>query len=506
MKKHFAIAFLAALSTVARADVTNYVYTVSNIYIRTSEVRYITNRVQNTHYNYYHTNNVTTITNIWTINHVTNYNYNVVNTNFGPWIVTASNQANRASSAAVAATNMANVAAGHATAAGSYSSAAQAYAAQAQTTVNNGLSSINQGLSQIEGKISQGLSDISGSAQNARNSVDSTGSYWLDQLQNYAGQMVTNVNIYNSSVTNVSVQNHYNYNYDYSTTTNVVLTTNLTYATVTNVYIRNTTITNLVQDYSETTNITINVTTNTVLHKYYTTTTNLTINVTTNLEFSPDTYYTYKSPDGTEYGNIRYYVLPQANGRVCATPSANESAATSWVLYMRTSQSGSGTTDDAFYFDIGYVSSNAEGMTINFVPRDRTLVRQVFYGITRLILPRGLYWQSGNYVAVFDIYSDATNYVGRWSRTLNKAFPVMHYGNQSDSQSGSGYTLSFTTQKEHSGYSGFPYSATSSSPSTTLRMRTPYQCYLPSGTSLWVPDAPSAEQAEIIKWLNNFPH
>ena len=103
MKKALSIALMVICTAASAAVQTNWVYVVSNIYIRTSEVRYVTNRVQNTHYNYYYTNNVTTITNIWTVNHTTNINYEVIFDNFGPWIEAASNQANRAASSATAA-------------------------------------------------------------------------------------------------------------------------------------------------------------------------------------------------------------------------------------------------------------------------------------------------------------------------------------------------------------------------------------------------------------------
>lgn len=153
MKKALYIALMMLAATAPAAVQTNWVFVVSNIYVRTSEVRYVTNRVQNTHYNYYFTNNVTTITNIWTVNHTTNFHYEVVNTNFGPWIVAASNQANRASEGAVAATNMANVAAGHATTAGGYSSSARSYAAQAQAYRNQAQTAADAGLSNINARI-----------------------------------------------------------------------------------------------------------------------------------------------------------------------------------------------------------------------------------------------------------------------------------------------------------------------------------------------------------------
>lgn len=153
MKKALSIALMIVATAASAAVQTNWVYVVSNIYIRTSEVRYVTNRVQNTHYNYYFTNNVTTVSNIWTVNYTTNFHYDVVNTNFGPWIVAASNQANRAAEGAVAATNMANVAAGHATTAGSYSSSAQASASQAQAYRNQTQTAADAGLSNINARI-----------------------------------------------------------------------------------------------------------------------------------------------------------------------------------------------------------------------------------------------------------------------------------------------------------------------------------------------------------------
>ena len=153
MKKTSIIALLTAAAALCRADVTNYVYTVSNIYVRTSEVRYVTNRVQNTHYNYYFTNNVTTITNIWTVNHTTNFNYEVVYTNLGPWIAAASNEANRAQSERLLAENNKNIAAGHATTAGSYSSSAHSAAAQTQGYRNQAQTAADVGLSNINARI-----------------------------------------------------------------------------------------------------------------------------------------------------------------------------------------------------------------------------------------------------------------------------------------------------------------------------------------------------------------
>ena len=153
MKKALSIALMVICTAASAAVQTNWVYVVSNIYIRTSEVRYVTNRVQNTHYNYYYTNNVTTITNIWTVNHTTNINYEVIFDNFGPWIEAASNQANRAASSATAASGFASEASGYATSAGSYRSSAQTYAGNASASAAAAQRAADAGLSNINARI-----------------------------------------------------------------------------------------------------------------------------------------------------------------------------------------------------------------------------------------------------------------------------------------------------------------------------------------------------------------
>jgi hypothetical protein len=514
--KVLTLALVAVALATARADVTNYVYTVSNIYIRTSEVRYITNRVQNTHYNYYFTNNVSTVTNVFTVNHVTNYNYNVVNTNFGPWITSASNQANRASSGAAAATNMANVAAGHATTAGSYSSSAQNYAAlaqsyknQAQSIVNDGLSSVNQRVSQFEGTASGWENTIQSRVRSGLDEINSR----IDYFDMYAGKMVTNVYLSGMTVTNI------NMNVSMTTNVNVSLTTNLTYTTVTNVAMNYTTVTNVVMDYSSATNVNVTVTTN----LYFYTMTNTTVNfsLVTNLNYSTVVSNTYILPgtgggsidlqtlsmpytttNGTEYANIQYYPLGHVNGKVCATPGTGHTAAQS-ILFAPNLQGASTFTDKAFEFRLSHVDSDEGGMRIHYVGRaNQRLIWSYASGMDFVIVPRDFYWQGGHYYARVDAlyWSDSNSsygFVGRFTyRAASASFPDSVNATISDSTASAYQSMDVIS---YQGSQNLRYN-------TSGYYKTQQGGALPAGSPLWVPASPSPEQSEVIEWTNTtFP-
>lgn len=536
MKKTAVMALLALALAPTRADVTNYVYTVSNIYIRVYETRMITNRVQNTAYFYYVTNNVTTITNIWNINHTTNYNYNVVNTNFGPWIASASNQANRASFAAIAATNMANVASTYATLAGSRASSAQSSAALALQYKNEAQSAVNSGLSSISSRVNTGLNDISGRVNSGLNEINSRISYF-DQ---YAGQMVTNVYIYESgvTVTNVNVSMPTNEifnavsNLTFSTVTNLTLSTitnavldvvtNLTLSTVTNLYQSYTTVTNVVLDYSGATNVNVSVTTN---QNYYTVTNVLiqqhqtysTVTNMNNVTVVSNTYILggsgidlqtlsipYVATNGTEYANIQYYPLGHPNGKVCATPGSGATAAQS-ILFAPVLKNNRSMTfpDDCFEFRVGYVDSDEGGLRIHYVARSRGgKIWNYQSGVDFAYFPRDFYWQGGYYYAIVDAcyWSDTSSsytFVGRFTYRAAASFPNSVNATSSDSTS-SAYQRMDVISYFHKG----------SAVSYDLKgyIKTQHGGALPAGSPLWVPASPSPEQAEVIEWTNTtFP-
>lgn len=510
--KVLTLALVAVALATARADVTNYVYTVSNIYIRTSEVRYITNRVQNTHYNYYFTNNVSTVTNVFTVNHVTNYNYNVVNTNFGPWITSASNQANRASSGAAAATNMANVAAGHATTAGSYSSSAQNYAAlaqsyknQAQSIVNDGLSSVNQRVSQFEGTASGWENTIQSRVGSGLDEINSR----IDYFDKYAGKMVTNVFLSGMTVTNI------NMNVSMTTNVNVSLTTNLTYTTVTNVAMNYTTVTNVVMDYSSATNVNVTVTTN----LYFYTMTNTTVNfsLVTNLNYSTVVSNTYILPgtgggsidlqtlsmsyvgtNGVTYSNIQYYPLGHANGKASATPSANQLAART-ILFAPVYKNSMSYPNDCFTFDIGYVDSDTGGLRIHYVSRyQQYKIWNYMSSIDFLLYPRDFYWQSGRFVAVVDVF-----------RYNSSSSAYTSYGRITYEAAATSYPNSVGAQLPDTGnyqdMSKVSYTGSNLTVPDTGKYKTAQGGTVPGSAPLWIPAAPSTEQAAVIEWLNQFP-
>ena len=510
--KFLTLALVAVALATAHADVTNYVYTVSNIYIRTSEVRYITNRVQNTHYNYYFTNNVSTVTNVFTVNHVTNYNYNVVNTNFGPWITSASNQANRASSGAAAATNMANVAAGHATTAGSYSSSAQNYAAlaqsyknQAQSIVNDGLSSVNQRVSQFEGTASGWENTIQSRVRSGLDEINSR----IDYFDMYAGKMVTNVYLSGMTVTNI------NMNVSMTTNVNVSLTTNLTYTTVTNVAMNYTTVTNVVMDYSSATNVNVTVTTN----LYFYTMTNTTVNVSlvTNLNYSTVVSNTYILPgtgggsidlqtlsmsyvgtNGVTYSNIQYYPLGHANGKASATPGANQLAART-ILFAPQFKSPMTYPDDCFTYDIGYIDSDAGGMRIHYVSRHQARKMWTYkigdWTLYLQLLPRDFYWQAGRYYAIVDVYRDNDGTLQIFGRFTYGA-AASTYPNSVGATSADTGNYQSMSLVSHTG---------SLTPPSNGSYKTAHGGTVPGSAPLWIPAAPSAEQSAVIEWLNKFP-
>lgn len=390
MKKALSIALMVICTAASAAVQTNWVYVVSNIYIRTSEVRYVTNRVQNTHYNYYYTNNVTTITNIWTINHTTNINYEVIFDNFGPWIEAASNQANRAASSATAASGFASEASGYATSAGSYRSSAQTYAGNASSSATAAQRAADIGLSNINARIA-----------------------WFDA---HIGEIGRDLN------------------------------------------------TNLVQNVS----------------------------------------FPYIAPDGTVYSNILYHVA-SANGRVSATPTGSRQAGTSLILYYN---SGNGRGDYMYVYDVGYVSSDVNGMLIRYVPRTRELKSFSRDRTPRLFLPRDLIWQNGAYTADFYIYDMSTNWIGRWKVGGNKQdaypYPDNIEGDHVDNEYMYYYPDTRLDTIYRSSFSGHPYPTGANL--NYLNIKTEQDSYLSNLLPLWIPLAPTSDQQKTLDWLDSFPH
>lgn len=387
MKKALSIALMVICTAASAAVQTNWVYVVSNIYIRTSEVRYVTNRVQNTHYNYYYTNNVTTITNIWTVNHTTNINYEVIFDNFGPWIEAASNQANRAASSATAASGFASEASGYATSAGSYRSSAQTYAGNASASAAAAQRAADAGLSNINARIA-----------------------WFDA---HAGETIT------------------------------MVTTNISMA------------------------------------------------------LDPAVNFPHTTASGTTYENIRYYPVGNENGRICANP-ATYGPATAFcvsVLLNRTGQN----FGVPFYFDFGYMDSDAAGLRVHYVTRTKELkLCTLSTSANKLGLPRDFYWQDGHYFAVFDFYDSATNWETRITYRSNNSFtyPDNVLGGNNDSGQTWGYGDSWMSQ----------YAVEGTTRPAVANFKTEKDSYLSNTTPLWISETPTSEQQQTIDWLNTFPH
>lgn len=390
MKRLAVIAMFAfAAVAQARADVTNYVYMVTNIYVRVFETREVTNKVKNTHYNYYYTNNVTTITNIWTVNHITNINYDVVFDDFGPWIVAASNEANRASENAVAAANQVTASANYATLAGSRASSAAASAAQASAYATRADNAVESGVSEINSLIA-----------------------WFDLYMMEIGQEINS---------------------------------------------------NMAQNVS----------------------------------------FPYVAPDGTAYSNIVYHVA-NANGRVSARPTGTRKAGTSLILYYN---SGNGRGDYMYVYDLGYVSSDANGMLIRYVPRSRELKSFSRDSTERLFLPRDLIWQNGQYIAEFYIYSMATNWIGKWKVGGNKQGPFPYPDNIEGDRIDGEYMYYYPDTRldtiSKSDFNGHPYTVGANL--NYLNIKTEQGSYLNSLVPLWIPLTPSYEQQKTLDWINSFP-
>ena len=161
MKKAI-LALVILFDTFADADtITNYVYTVSNIFHNVYSESIITQKVKSSHTDYYFTNYVTTVTNVFLTTYQTNMNVNVLYENFGPYVNAASNFAESASSFATSAADSA-------TDAETYMSQAQASAVESAETYSAVFAAAADGLGRVNDHIQ-----------------------WFNE---HLGQLVTNIN------------------------------------------------------------------------------------------------------------------------------------------------------------------------------------------------------------------------------------------------------------------------------------------------------------------------
>ena len=185
MKKTIASICILAGVLGVRADViTNYVYTVSNIFHNVYFENVVTQKVKSSHTDYFYTNYVSVVTNVYQTTFRTNMSVNVD---------VSQRYVNEAANAASNALSFAAESAVSATAAGSSASAASASADQAAASAVSASSAASQGLQRINERIN-----------------------WFDQ---HSGETITMVNINTNVNINVDAQD---YSYAYTNNVGVV--------------------------------------------------------------------------------------------------------------------------------------------------------------------------------------------------------------------------------------------------------------------------------------------
>lgn len=171
MKKAI-VAFSIVLGVLtAKADtITNYVYTVSNIFNNVYSESVITQKIKSTHTDYFFTNYVSLVTNVYQTTFQTNIEVDVIFDNFEPWVLAASNHAANAESFAADAAQSATEAGGSASTAAMHANTAWSAAHAAENAASS-------------------------TASGCANILSSTVNAFTNWFNVHTGEMVTNVNI-----------------------------------------------------------------------------------------------------------------------------------------------------------------------------------------------------------------------------------------------------------------------------------------------------------------------
>lgn len=209
--------------------------------------------------------------------------------------------------------------------------------------------------------------------------------------------------------------------------------------------------------------------------------------------------------DGKVHSNLIWYSRAAMNGKVAVTeyrPDYYVSPRLSGMYIVSVPSGYGGSLENSVTFGPGYVSTDMEGLRLNFVPTTKSVIAG---NAANFYVVREFYWQKGYLWSVCDHYDSATNWVGRLRTKQYQSTARYTYPNVFGvSSSGTTMFASFQELRRVS------HEGTVFAGAMTSQMVMKFGCepsaILPTGSTLWFPENLAPEQQSIVDWLATFPY